>query len=309
MPPQDTAPFTPESQEPTATVPPQKTELKVGKFKASRMIVNESWALLKQDKEILWFPVLSSLASLVALAVMGILFFILVMGSDIHAFDGNTEQDFGVLGYVLAIAYYTVMFFIVNFFQAGIFIIVHGRMNGTDLSFRDGIQGAKDVAGKIFLWSLISATVGVVLRAIAERSKLIGKIVVMLLGAAWNILTYFSLPSLVIGKTSVTDSFKMSANTIRKMWGETIIIQIGVGLFFMLLFFLGFAVAVGVIILAPTTLVAIATGTLFIIYVIALSIIASTLGAIFKLALFEYACTGIVPQGFSPELIQNAVKN
>lgn len=306
MPPQDIAPFTPESQASTPTTP--KTELKVGKFKASRMIVKESWALLKQDKEILWFPVLSSLTSLVAFAVMGILFFIFVMGSDLQAFETEAEQNLGLLGYALLIVYYTVMFFIVNFFQAGIYIIAHARMNGSDLTFKDGIRGAQEVAGKIFLWSLISATVGVVLRAIAERSKLIGKIVVMLLGAAWNILTYFSLPSLVIGKTSVPDSFKMSAQTIRKTWGETIIIQLGVGLFFALIFFVGFAVTVGIMMLAPTKLVVFATGTLFVVFIIALSIIASALGAIFKIALFEYAQTGVVPQGFSPELIENAVK-
>jgi hypothetical protein len=305
MPPQDIAPFQAMSQVPNPTPSPG---LKMGKFKASKMIVKESWALLQQDKEILWFPVLSTISSLLALVIMGVLFFFLVMGGDINAFEGETEQKAGALEYILALVYYTVMFFIINFFQAGMFIIAHGRMNGLDLTFSDGIHGAQEVAGKIFLWSLISATVGVILRLIAERSKLIGRIVVALLGAAWNILTYFSLLSLVIGKVSVLDSFKMSADTIRKTWGETIIITIGTGLFFMLVLFTGLALGIVIMILVPTMVVFVAVGGLLLAFILAIGIISTSLEAIFKLALFEYARTGIVPKGFSPELIQNAVK-
>jgi len=299
MPPQDLAPFQPMSQAPAP--------LKIGKFQASRRIVSEAWALLKQDKEIMWLPVLSSITSLITLIVMGVLFFILAMDGDIEAFKGQEEVSFGGLEYLFALVYYTIMFFIINFFQAGIFIIAHGRMNGRDLSLRDGLQGASDVAGKIFVWSLISATVGVVLRAISERSKLIGTIVAGMLGAAWNILTYFSLPSLVIGNVSVTDSFKMSADTIRKTWGETIIVQVGAGLFFMIIFFAVFVLGIGTMILVPTMLVFISVACLLVLFTLTFSVITSALSSIFKLALFEYARTGKVPQGFSPELIQGAI--
>ena len=149
---------------------------------------------------------------------------------------------------------------------------------------------------------------GVVLQIISDKSKLVGKLVVGLLGAAWGILTYFSLPSLIIGKTSVADSFKQSASVIRKTWGETIIINLGVGLFFGLLVFLALALMIGVIILAPTFPVVISMLLLFVIFIVLITIISSSLGAIFKLALFEYATTGKIPDGFSRELIQNAVR-
>ncbi len=271
------------------------------------MVVMQSWGLLKQDKEILWFPILSSIVSIIAFVTFALLFFVFIMQSDINAFN-DTSTQVGTLDYVVALVYYTMMFFIVNFFQAGIYIIAHGRMNGSDLTFSDGIRGAQQAVGKIFVWSLISATVGVVLRAIADRSKLIGKIIVALLGAAWNILTYFSLPALVIGKASVLDSFKVSATTIRKTWGETIIINIGVGLFFGLITFFILILGVVVIIFAPIAEVVFPVIALTIISMICISVISSALGAIFKLALYEYAQTGKIPQGFSQELIENAVK-
>ena len=147
-----------------------------------------------------------------------------------------------------------------------------------------------------------------VLRAIADRSKLVGRIVVALLGAAWNILTYFSLPALVISNVSVVDSFKVSAATIRKTWGETLILNIGMGLFFFSIASIGIALGIGIIMLAPMASIALSVFILLVVYIVALSIVSSTLGAIFKLALYQYAQTGIVPEGFSPELIQNAVK-
>jgi hypothetical protein len=301
MPPQGIVPSTVSAPAP---VPP----LRMGKFKASVTIVRESWALLKQDKEIMWFPVLSAIVSIIAFVIMaGVVYFILLQGN-----MGNLEQvskeGTDAFSYAVLFVYYLVMFFILNFFQAGIYIIAHGRFNGQDLSFRDGMNGAIANAGKIFAWSFISATVGVILRIIADRSRLIGKIVVFFLGAAWGILTYFSLISLVIGKTTVQNSFKDSASVIRKTWGETIIINLSVGFFFSLLVFLGLALGIGIVVLIQNLFVGLAVLVLFIIYAIFLTIISSALDSIFKLALYEYATTGKVPAGFSPELIQNAVR-
>lgn len=290
----------------TASVP-AVTPPRIGKFKASRMIVRESWGVLQQDKEIMWFPVLSAIASIVVLTVMsGIIFFALMQGSfesSLWAEEGASSTAF----YAVLLVYYLAMFFVLNFFQAGIFTIVHGRFNGQDLTFSDGMRGATENAGKILLWSLISATVGVILQMIANRSKLIGKLIAWLLSAAWGILTYFSLPSLIIGKTSVQQSFKDSAAVIRKTWGETIIVNLGVGLFFGLLVFLEIALAVGIVILVPSFGVFIGVLLLTVIFMVLISVVSSSLSAIFKLALYEYATTGLVPKGFSPEVIQNAI--
>jgi hypothetical protein len=304
MPPQDTV----NGQQPHVPVPAAPPQ-KIGKFKGSIRIVKESWAILRQDKEILWFPVLSLVVSIIAFGIFCLALFFVVFGGDFAALQEWGESSFGVIDAVIFVVYYTLMYFIVNFFQAGIYIIAHGRMQGRNLTFQDGIRGAQEVIGKIFVWSLISATVGVILRTLAERSKLLGRIVVMILGAAWGILTYFSLPSLVIGRASVIDSFKMSADTIRKTWGETIIVNLGVGLIFGLITFVGLIVGVIVILVMPVVYVVIPIILLMFVFVLGVSIVANALGAIFKLALFEYARTGVVPQGFSADIIQSAISS
>lgn len=280
----------------------QAAPVKIGKFQASRMIVSESWAILKQDKEMVWFPVISMIFSLAALALLGVAYYYLVLAKQL---DRNTTQ---LVNYAFIFVYYLVIFFIANFFMAGIYIIAQGRFDGKSLTFHDGLAGAGRHWHKIFALSLMSAIVGVILRYIEDKFKLVGRIVAAVLGAAWNILTYFSLPALVIGETSIGDSFRESARVIRKTWGEAIIINFGVGLFF-----LSVIVLVGVVSAIVIALIGTATGawvmvSLFIIFLVAISLISSTLGAIFKLALYDYARTGQIPHGFSQELVEGAIK-
>lgn len=292
-------------------MPPENNvvPVKIGKFKASKTIVMESWAVLKQDKNIMWFPVVSAISTVLAVIILGYLFFLVILGGHTAGFDPkNTEQFGNVVSYVMLFIFYLIVMFIVNFFEAGLFTVVQGRFSGQSLSFKDGINNAKKYIGKIFIWSLISATVGVILQLIANKSRIIGQIVAMVLGATWNILTFFSLPVLIIGNLSVKDSFKESASMIRKTWGETFIVKFGVGLFFSLIIFVLIALSVGLVIIFQSAIAAIVILAVLIAAVIILSIISTTLNSIFKLVLFNYARTGQVPQGFSAEVIGGAVK-
>jgi len=296
-------------QQPQPVQQPQSvTPVKIGKFKASKMIVRESWNILKQDKELAWFPVFSAIASLFALIVLVLVFFFAFLAGDMQALSNLGERGTDIVTYGVIFVYCLVMLFITNYFMSGLYIVVDGRFRGQNLSLGDGIRGANQNIGKIFIWSLISATVGLVLRIISDKSKWLGKLVAFFLGAAWAILTYFSLPSLVIGQRSVLDSFKESAALIRKTWGETIIINFGVGLFFTFIFLGIFAVCAVLLIIAPVFEMFILVCTLFVFSMIGISIISSTLSSIFKLALYEFALTGNVPAGFTPDLVKGAVK-
>ncbi len=293
----------------TAPAAPPAQPVKLGKFRASKLIVKQSWHVLRQDKELVWFPILSALCSLAFFGLLIVLYFVFVGFSGTTAEVTNDgEAALTLVDYAWLLLYYLVMFFIANFFTSGLYLIVHARFQGQDLSFSDGISGAFKNIGKIFMWSLISATVGVVLQMIADRLKIFGKIVIWLLGAAWSILTYFSLPSLIIGQKSVKDSFKESASVIRKTWGETIIVNFGVGLFFTLLYLGAMLVVIAVSVLAQSWVVFFIMLGLFVVFIIVAAIVSSTLSAIFKLAIYEYAVTGKVPESFSPELVEGAIK-
>lgn len=296
----------PQNITPTAT--PLPTPPKMGKFKASRTIVKQSWAILNQNKQMYWYPVVSAIISLIALLVMiGIGYFGYLNGSfdNYDALSAN-KKDF--VSYGVALVYYLVMFFILNFFQSGVLLSVDSLSKGERITFSEGVRRASAHLGKLFVWSLISATVGVVLNAISERSKILGKIVTSLLGVAWAIMTYFSLPALVLGGVSIRGSFKESTDLIRKTWGEAFIVNVGVGFFFGILALIAFFLCFGIFFLVPGMNTLIIVITLFILFVLVLSVISSVLSVIFKYALYQYAKTGVVPAGFSAEILAQAVK-
>ncbi len=297
-----------QSESNTSSVTPTAPS-KMGKFQASKTIVKESWAVLKQDKEIMWFPVVSTICTLVAVLVMGVIFyFVIFVGVFGGISVGGAKHLNGIATYGMLFVYYLVIFFIINFFEAGLYIVVQSRFSGQNLSFSQGINEAKKYLSKVFFWSLISATVGIILGIISDKLNFVGKIVVSLLGAAWSIMTFFSLPSLVIGNLSIKDSFKESARIIRKTWGETIIVNFGVGLFFGLIIFALLGILTIIAIVFKSIFVTLFLSILFFISVLIISVVSSTLNSIFKLVLFNYARTGQIPQGFSADIVKTAVK-
>jgi hypothetical protein len=282
---------------------PVPTPVKIGKFKASMILAKESWNLLKKDKEMMLFPVISVLLNLVCAVLICFAFFLVVLGGNPETLKNANVS--GAIEAAFLFVLYFVSFFITIFFQAGIIAIAHGRLNGQDLTFGDGINSANQHIKKIFIWSLIGATVGTILRMISERSKLLGKIITSLLGAAWSILTFFIVPVIMLDELSVKDSLKKSAAIIGKTWGETLIINIGVGLYFMFLAMMGIFVFIASLFTGSGTFIAIVAG-LLVLYLIALVVISSTLDTIFKIVLYEYADSGKVPEGFSEQVISMA---
>jgi hypothetical protein len=95
---------------------------------------------------------------------------------------------------------------------------------------------------------------------------------------------------------------------IRKTWGEALIVNFGAGFVFGVISFIVTVAAVVMSMLLPFTSIWIAVGALWLFVMVMISIISTTLGAIFKLALYEYGKTGKVPEGFSPEIVQNAFR-
>jgi hypothetical protein len=226
---------------------------KMGKLRASYLLTIEGLELLKKDKQVLLFPVFSMLANIAVVIFFCILYWIFSgeTGSIMHA---DASQDFSSLGYVVLLVLYLATAFVATFFQAGLTAIVDARINGKSLTFQEGMNIAKAHAEKIFLWSLVSATVGVILGLISERSKWLGKLVAFFLSATWGIITFFIVPALILEEGNVSDSIKSSAGTFKKTWGETIIINFGAGLFLTLVAFSGILVVGLSMALAPPSI-------------------------------------------------------
>ena len=266
-------------------------------IRRSYAIFVESLRVLAKDKEILIFPFLSGIITILAFVSM---VFAGVTSGLLREFQSGNR----LLGYVVLFVWYFVSWFIVLFFNVAVVECASIRLKGGDPTIADGFRASMQHLGRIIAWALISATVGVILRAIADRSKLIGRIIVGLLGAAWSIATYFIVPVMIFEKRSIGDSVKQSTSLIRKTWGESLVAAGGIGAFIMLLALAGLVLPVVAFFFSATAAL-VALGVL-VVYWIGLSVVSAALSGIFRTALYLYATEGRSPAGFTPEYVQHA---
>ena len=78
-------------------------------------------------------------------------------------------------------------------------------------------------------WAVVSATVSIILNQL-ERYGIVGRIVASLIGLAWNLVTFLTIPILVIEDVGVVDAFKRSKELFKKTWGENVVGQAGLGI-------------------------------------------------------------------------------
>jgi hypothetical protein len=259
-------------------------------------LVKTSWDILMDDKKLLVFPLLSGIVSLIVLLTFALP--LILTGS----FMSNTGLG-PVMFYGLLFVFYAVSYFVVIFFNTALITCVNARLNGREATISDGLSNALRHIGSIFAWSLISATVGLILQILEDKAGFIGQIAATLIGGAWGLVTFFVVPILILEDKGVVDSIKDSVSLIRKTWGESIV---GGGSILLVFLVIGIIAAIGIFaiwLVSQSFLLAIA---LLIIAVAILAIVASAMQGIFVTALYTYARTGTVPTSFNKDLIENA---
>lgn len=288
----------------TAMTPPKK----IGKFRASYRLTKTCFALLMKDKEIMWFPILSSIAVLGIVGVVGGGLFTFLMQADQATTDAITQRpEMKGLSYIIMFVIYLVSAFIATYFQAGLTAIVYGRIQGKDLSFKDGIAVANAHVKKIFLWALLSATIGIVLKAIGDKFKVGGSIAAGLAGVAWAVLTVFIVPTLILEKGTVMDAVRRSGETFKKTWGETLITNFSVSTFTTVLFLFLLIPLIAVMFTGNMAII-IGSGIAIFVLIIIVAIVSTSLEGIFRVVLYHYAITGSTAAGFDNALVAGAMK-
>jgi hypothetical protein len=153
----------------------------MGKIGRSWQLMKTSLGILRKDKEIMIFPVLSFFACAVILVSFLAGFFFLVLPS---------MESSWWLWVVLMILIYFVLFFVVIFFNTAIIACANIRLNGGDPTVSDGLRIASQNIGRILLWAIISATIGMILQVIRERAGWVGRIIAGIMGLAWTYITF-----------------------------------------------------------------------------------------------------------------------
>ncbi|HOW72654.1 MAG TPA: DUF6159 family protein [Phycisphaerae bacterium] len=273
-------------------------------------LARASWEVLKLDKELLVFPLLSGIACLMVLAS----FAVPLIGSDyvqtiVDDESIRAEVQSDPLLWVVLFAFYFANYFVIVFFNSALVGCAMIRFQGGDPTVADGFRIAFARLPQIASWALVSATVGVILKAIESRSERIGKFVAGLLGMAWGVTTYFVVPVLVVEKVGPFEAIKRSVSILRRAWGEALVSNIGIGLvvFFatLICFVPGILGAVAGLVYGQMVLMAVGIAV-SVVLVILVSLISSALHAVIVGALYQYASNGKVPGAFDSDALRGA---
>jgi hypothetical protein len=270
-------------------------------------LVKASAAVLQADKELIVFPIVSAVLSLLVVVT----FVVPVVLSGI--FDSAALESSGMpaVGWVFGFLFYVVQYFVIFFCNTALVGAALIRLRGGDPTVGDGFRIARSRFGVILGYALIAATVGMILRAVSERSGIIGKIVVGLVGLAWNLATYLVVPVLAVENVGPIEAVKRSSAYLRKTWGEQIAGNLGMGFVFGLI---GFAtIVLGALLfvlaaMAESVVLMVTVGALVVLALVANALISSALGGVYAAALYRYAAEGDTGTFFTPAMVQNAFR-
>ncbi len=275
-------------------------------------LVKASYEVLRADKELIVFPIVSTiglilvtLAFAIPLAAMG--FFEALATTNAR---GETSLSSGA--YIVIFLFYLVNYAVIIFANSALVGAALIRLNGGDPTVRDGFRIASEHIGAILGYAVISATVGMILNALRNDRNILGRIVGGLLGMAWNLLTFLVIPVLVTENVGPIEAIQRSGALLKKTWGEQIVGNFGIGAVFGLIMLAAiFLVGAPLIALASASGSAAAIfAAVVIVFVLmaAIGLFASTLSGIYQAALYRYATEGSAGNYFEEALIKGAFR-
>ncbi len=271
-------------------------------FSNSWDLVKASARVLWSDKELLVFPIVSALG----VAAVSVVFVIpMFLGSVADALFSSDILG-GIVGFLYYVVIYTIIFF-ANTALVGAALI---RLRGGNPTLGDGIGIAVKNFFPILGYALMSATVGIILNSLARRQGALGRMVINLVGLAWNIATYLVVPILAVEGVGPMEAVKRSAKLLKKTWGEQIVGNFGIGSVVSLIFvgitFLGIgAVVLGLVLQLPGALIAVLVALVVAAFIL-MGLISSTLSGIYTAAVYQYAADGKVGGFFPARLVKEA---
>jgi hypothetical protein len=273
----------------------------------SWQLVKASAAVLRADRELLLFPAISALLSLLVALTFAVPAFL----SGVFTTGPEGRLSVPMEGYLVGFLFYVVQYFVIFFCNTALVGAAMIRLRGGDPTVGDGFSIAASRIGDILGYAIISATVGVVLRAISERSGLLGRLLVGAVGLAWNLATYLVVPVLVVEDVGPFEAVQQSASYLRKTWGEQIVGNAGMGLVFGLIS-LG-AIALGALVFvlaigAQSTVLAIAAVVFVALALVAIGLVSSALSGIYAAAVYRYAAEGETGSFFTPAMVQGTFR-
>jgi hypothetical protein len=184
-----------------------------------------SFKVLKENKQLIIFPILSGISIILILGS----FITVLLAAAGWDFDG-IEQSGRTTNLIYVFLYYLVNYFVVVFFNTALVHCTRMYFHGEEVSIQKGLKFSMSRIGSIFAWSMFAATIGTILKLIEENVGWIGKIIVSIIGIVWSIATFFVVPVIAYENVGPLGAFKKSTQLMKEKWGESLGARFSFGL-------------------------------------------------------------------------------
>ena len=249
-----------------------------------KAILKASLGLFRQDPQMIWLPVMSSVTAVVAFAV--------VTTPVVIALDHNGIAV--LIGVALGSMVATVATVI---FNVALCFAAADRIEGRTPTVRGSLAKAWTRKGVIFRWAVLSAIVGTAIRALEERFGFIGALVGFAGGLAWAVATFMVVPVLAFENVGPIEAVKRSSSIFKARFGTVARGGLRLGLLFVGLVLAALAVITLGIVISVANFAVIGAPLAFLGFValIGVGMYATAAGMYMRTILYRFATDQPIP--------------
>jgi hypothetical protein len=276
-----------------------------GSWGQSKLLTRKSWAVIKENRYLLTFPVIGFIASLIPLAIFWVpaaIFFV---------------NDQYVPGVALAIIGIFANQMVIAIATGGLVAAADTELSGGDSSVGHGIGVSLARLIPLMLWALIQTVVSIIVGLIRGNGQggvgdVVRNIAAAGVLAMWQLITFFVVPFIVLEKVGPITAIKESSKLFKQRWGLQIFggVRIGGQVALVTILPAILLVVLGVVVTVAANLWAVGVPLIVIGVLLFMvgALVLSTMRGIFSVVLFRYAKDGVVEGGFTEEELAGAIR-
>lgn len=282
-----------------------KPKKKPGRIRRGWDLAKQSWSVVRSDKSLLIFPIVS--------VALGLVLAIVFFGPGI-AVAAVTNSAWWLIPFFLVGGFF--ICFVAQFFAVALAACATDALEGHDTTFGQGFSAARKHTGVIFKWSLVTFTVGAILSALQSLASgsdnafvaIAGTIASALAGFAWAVASFFVIPIIALKGVGPIDALKESVSVVKERWGEGVVGNAAIGIaVFVIVFLPSILVGVGgVLLLGSVEALGLALIAIACLGIAIGSLFSFTITTVFRVALYRYATEGKVIGGYDEQSLADA---
>lgn len=286
------------------------------RYGLSWRLVRSSWRVLRQNTDLLFFPLLTVIGAAILLGSFGWAM-LLWLDYDIQRVVDAPKWAHTLLTYT----WFVISYAIGSYANTALVAAVMNMLRDEELDLSAGWRLATSRLPSIFGYAMIMATIGMVLRFIVRPAGILGRLlgptverwlIFVFAGLAWHTVPYFVVPIIVSGERNPLHALRRSAGLIKDRWGDDVVVNASVWLIFAVpLIVVGISAAPVMSWAVGTLNEWVITGAVFALLMMVLLtlIFKMAMDGIFSAAAFEFATSDLVVKNFHEEDLRSAFGN